>query len=380
MHGGATRGGETERTDCLLLRKKPRGNAATPSLLLRGGGHSQRRSSYWLPWLLFTRREYCPEVGQLFSSRNRSLLNFIINKYINIYLYTHTHTYIYTHTHTRIEYQTYIQWIEYHIYINWIEPTLFRHWLFFLFLSYVIRCFLLPSFLSFHLSACPSLSTYRNKTKTPSTPPKVLPLLWSPSRSADSKSADRISTAPVCSDWIITMSPDLCGPWYLTICTREFWSQDICKGRFLLASFQLKAAGPALLLLPPLSRLTSLLTPVGQRSFSLLQPQVVINSTHFYFHATNMFPSLELLSCFLQLFATFPLQTLHKNLAHKHPQGLLLTFPSAVFLGHACTAPPHGSSQDSSCFWAFTQPHVLLLQFPSRGSFQIAVHQSTKVL
>ena len=157
-----------------------------------------------------------------------------------------------------------------------------------------------PSFLSFLPSIClPFLNTYRNKTKTPSTPPKVSPLLWSPSRSADSKSADRISTAPVCSDWIITMSPDLCGPWYLAICTREFWSQDICNGRFLLASFQLKAASPALLLLPPLSWLTSLLTPVGQRSFSLLQPQVVINSTHFYFHATNMFPSLELLSCSL---------------------------------------------------------------------------------
>ena len=93
-----------------------------------------------------------------------------------------------------------------------------------------------------------------------------------------------------------------------------------------------------------------------------------------------MFPSLELLSCSLQLFATFPLQTLHKNLAHKHPQGLLLTFLFRVFLGHACTAPPQrllsGQLLLLGLHSATHPPATMSIQrfLPDRSQ---SVHQST---
>ena len=101
-----------------------------------------------------------------------------------------------------------------------------------------------------------------------------------------------------------------------------------------------------------------------------------------------MFPSLKLLSCSLLLFATFPLQTLHKILAHEHPQNLLLTFPSTAFLGpaflgHACSPSLRllsGQLLHLGFSSTFTRPHILLLQFPSKGYFQVTVNQFTKVL
>lgn len=85
--------------------------------------------------------------------------------------------------------------------------------------------FLTASITSFHTFVCPSICLPSFKHLLEMTA-KVSPFLWSPRRSADSKSVERTSTAPVCSDWIMTVSSGRCGAWYLAICTTEFWLED----------------------------------------------------------------------------------------------------------------------------------------------------------
>ena len=135
------------------------------------------------------------------------------------------------------------------------------------------------------------------------------------------------------------MSPDLCGPWYLAIYTREFRLKDKFEGRLQLAPSQMKAICPC----PVTSTLPTQSLSASQHSSSLPQLPVADTFYQLFANATNMFSSLKILSCSLQLLATVPLQTLHKTLPHKHPQSLL-TFASTVFLSHASVLPQSAES------------------------------------